>query len=386
MGNERAASISKGERIQSLDLLRGFALLGILLVNILDFSGPALYRNSLIHSTGAADRIAEVFVFVFAQTSFYPMFAFLFGAGAVMFYSRLEARGQSPSRYFSRRMTGLLIIGVLHAFLIWHGDILITYAVIGFIFMLFIQRSARSLAKWGLSLILIPSSLFGLLMIGEDGLQVEENGTERITDVYQTGTFLELIRQRAEDWYYVNNFLMAPFLLLSILPMFLLGGYAMKSGWFEKNPSVETAKKWIKIAAAAGPAGLLIKGMPVFFPASVFWSYMHQSIGGPLLAFFYISILLLASYTFREKRIVLFQLFTYAGRASMSNYLLQSVICTALFYSYGLGLYGKTGSLQALLIGLSVYAVLVFMSFLWFKRFEQGPAEKWWRRFTYRNV
>ncbi|WP_249292382.1 DUF418 domain-containing protein [Metabacillus flavus] len=379
----KAASISKGERIQSLDVLRGFALLGILMVNIFDFSGPQLYRSSLVQSSGGLDRLVEILVFVLAQASFYPLFSFLFGAGGVMFYKRIGGKGLSPERFFARRMTALLFIGVLHAFFIWHGDILISYALIGFLFMLFIGKSAKALAVWSLSLIFIPNILFSLLLAGSGNVPETDMNTERITAVYQNGSFSELMVQRAADWFYVNNPIMAPFLVLSILPMFLLGGYAMKRGWFERSPSEETIKKWLVTAVITGPSGILLKLMPVLFPQSGLWSYLHQSIGGPLLTMFYITAILAMVHKFGFKKV--YSPFAYAGRASMSNYLLQSLICTLLFYSYGFGLYGTVTSFQAILIGAGVYIILMTASYFWFKRFEQGPAERWWRWFVYRK-
>ncbi|KZZ84568.1 hypothetical protein AS29_010365 [Bacillus sp. SJS] len=383
MADMKAASISKSERIHSLDVLRGFSLLGILMVNIFDFSGPQLYRSSLVQSGGGLDRLVEIFVFVFAQASFYPLFTFLFGAGGVMFYKRIGEKGLFPERFFARRMTGLLIIGVLHAFFIWHGDILISYALIGFLFMLFIEKSAKALAVWSLSLIFIPNILFSLLLAGDGAVPNADDNTERITAVYQSGSFSEIMGQRAEDWFYVNNPIMAPFIVLSILPMFLLGAYAMKRGWFERSPSEETIKKWLVIALITGPSGILIKTMPVLDPQSGLWSYLHQSIGGPLLTMFYITAILAAVQKLGFKKV--YKPFAYAGRASMSNYLLQSLILTMLFYSYGFGLYGTMTSFQAILTGTGVYIILLAASYYWFKRFEQGPAERWWRWFVYRR-
>ncbi|WP_164462125.1 DUF418 domain-containing protein [Bacillus sp. FJAT-42376] len=381
MKNIQASFISAEERLQSLDVLRGFALFGILMVNLFDFSGPQLYKNTLIHSSGWADRTVEILVFVLAQASFYPLFSFLFGAGGVMFYKRLEEKGQSPERFFTRRMLGLLIIGVFHAFFIWHGDILITYALIGFLFMLFIRMPARALAVWSCSLIAIPNMIIALLLLGIGNLPAEEINTENILSVYQKGNFSEIMSQRAADWFYVNNPVNAPFLILSILPMFLLGAYAMKRRWFERDPSKEMVKTWAIAAAASGLTGFFIKIMPVIHPESALWSYLHQSLGGPLAAMFYLTGILLCIHIIRVPGV--YRVLACAGRASMTNYLLQSIVCTFIFYSYGIGLYGRTASLQTVLIGIGVYLAILTASWFWFKRYKQGPVEKCWRWFVY---
>nr|WP_277753210.1 DUF418 domain-containing protein [Metabacillus mangrovi] len=157
----------------------------------------------------------------------------------------------------------------------------------------------------------------------------------------------------------------------------------MKKGWFGQKPPLHLYRTWMTIAAVSGPAALAIKSMPLFMPGDGVWMYLHQSAGGPLLSFFYITAILLAVSRFPELHI--YRYLALTGRASMSNYLLQSIVCTLIFYSYGLGLYGKWSSLQAILAGITVYLLLASVSSLWFKHYRQGPAERWWRWFIYQK-
>jgi len=122
------APISSGDRIEIIDIIRGFAILGIFLVNMGDFHSPWLYLEVGKLWTSPIDIGADIFVDIFAQSSFYTLFSFLFGFGMVIIKERMTALNYSFYKLFLRRMFWLLVFGLIHAFLIWHGDILISYA------------------------------------------------------------------------------------------------------------------------------------------------------------------------------------------------------------------------------------------------------------------
>ncbi len=137
-------------RTISIDVLRGFALLGILLVNMPTFHSPFLYLDSFTYWPSQLDQFFSNMVELFAQANFYPLFAFLFGYGAMIIAERSQMKGINFPSFFARRLTILLIIGCIHAFLIWNGDILITYAITGLFFIFFYQLSGKALLRWGM--------------------------------------------------------------------------------------------------------------------------------------------------------------------------------------------------------------------------------------------
>ncbi|QNG59652.1 DUF418 domain-containing protein [Bacillus sp. PAMC26568] len=377
-------AVAKKDRLHSLDILRGFSLLGILLVNMKSFHEPVLYESSFVSSKYWSDRLIEQFINLFAQASFYPLFSFLFGAGTVIFYERAKEKGQSFNRYYSKRLIGLLIIGAIHAAFIWHGDILTNYAIIGFIFMIFLKWSTDRLWKWALWILILPNVLMSLLLFfayaGEPAsLSLNENGSQQSIqqslEVYQTGSFLEVTQQRLTDWAYVNNPANGIFLVLSILPLFMLGASAYKRGWFHQSK----VQEWKQAALLSGAAAAVFKGLPYYWEENVLTQHLQLSIGGPALTLCYVSIGLLVLDKWQLKLSPIRAI----GRGSLSNYLLQSFICTLLFYSYGLGFYGEITELTGLILVVIIYGVQVALSHIWFKRFPFGPVEWLLRKWIY---
>ncbi|MFN7141269.1 MAG: DUF418 domain-containing protein [Limisphaerales bacterium] len=159
-----AAPVQPHERIELLDVLRGFSLFGILLVNMALFSYPSYYLFAGVRpGTMAIDLWADQIVQFFAAAKFYPLFSFLFGVGIALQLLRAEARGRSFAGPHLKRMLVLLLIGIIHAFLIWEGDILMAYAIGGIILMAFWKRKPITIAIWTGVCLLLPIVLYGAL-------------------------------------------------------------------------------------------------------------------------------------------------------------------------------------------------------------------------------
>lgn len=384
---EKLTPITVQERLVVIDVIRGFALLGILLVNMQDFSSPWLYIEPSQLWNSSLDRYTDIFIDIFAQASFYTLFSFLFGFGMVIFKERSEAKGYSFLSLFSRRLFILLIFGVIHAFLIWHGDILISYALIGFILLLFHKTDANTMFKWAIALILIPSLLMGGLLLWQEfqypslfsGYNVEM--VNQSLQVYSSGTYFEITKQRINDWYYVNNPLNYIFLVLILLPMFLLGAFFAKKRWFHE-PNVynrELRIVWLVSFSIA----VIFKLLPYLGNGMEGLFYMQDSIGGPASAIFYATsiVLLFQKNWWRTKLIS----FSYVGRLSLSNYLLQSLIGTFIFYGYGLGFYGQLRPFYGVLLTIAIYILQIQLSKIWLRNYKIGPAEWLWRSLTYKS-
>jgi len=208
----KASPIQEKDRIIALDIIRGLAILGIFLVNMPSFFSPMLYVDQRTYWSDRLDIWTVNFVDIVAQASFYTLFSFLFGYGFIIFMDRLKQKDLSVPKYFSRRLLVLLVIGCIHAFLIWHGDILITYAITGLLLLVMRNMTSKAMVWTGMLLIVIPTFLLTLLtllsmMMMDGGFDVYEGyqGTVlQSLEVYANGTFMEITRQRMEDWAFVN--------------------------------------------------------------------------------------------------------------------------------------------------------------------------------------
>lgn len=375
-----------GKRIASIDRMRGFSLLGIFLVNMISFHSPFFYIDPEKWWDGTLNLVTYRFIDIFVQASFYPLFAMLFGYGLVILRERTLEKGNSFNQLAIRRLAILLLMGMLHAFLIWEGDILITYAVCGFAFLLFIGWSARRLFIGGFILYIVPNMLL-LLMLAltmlaspdEPFTMYDKEAAEQAMDAYQTGTFAEVAVQRIDEWTKNNNLLGFIFYLITILPLFMIGAGAAKIKLFEDVGEKRRKLAYLTVVLAA--AGLLIKTSPYLLDRTLVTDYAQDVFGGALLAMAYALIIAFAS----EKRTfdkVLAPL-EAAGRLSISNYLFQSIVATLIFYSYGFGFYGKVSLFAGTILALSIYVIQLVLSSWWVKRYYYGPVEWLWRSGTY---
>lgn len=372
-------------RIETIDILRGFSILGIFLVNMPSFHSPLMDIDPLTWWNQNPDHILYILVDVLAQASFYPLFAFLFGFGAILLAERSAERGQSFPSLFFRRMMTLLVIGILHAFLVWHGDILINYALFGFLFVLFYKWRGKTLLIFGALMYILPFAALSLMMLlmaaTGNSLSIETNfiQAEATMNTYQNGSFVEITMQRITDWYKVNNFANVLLLFFSIFPHFLMGAGIAKLRWLH-NPKLHQ-KKLLWIAAITLLAGFLLKTLPYTTEGNMATDRIQDFLGGPIVSFAYIFLFTLV---FQNQKLTkIFTPIAAVGRLSISNYLLQSIVATLIFYSYGLRLYGKISFTTGILFVFIIYISQMVLSLLWLKYFYIGPIEYIWRFITY---
>ena len=341
--NQTLEPIGPKERIQSLDVLRGFSLLGILLINMISFHSPFSYYNPY-EWWKYDDLIVYSWLDIFVQGSFYPIFAIMFGYGMVIMMHRSKTKEVSFWKISVRRLLVLLCIGILHAFLIWYGDILITYAVMGLVLLLFLRLSGPLLIGIGVAFYLLPqlfivgililASLFNSVALGDFTNIV---GLQQSAEVYATGDFWQITAQRFVDWSINNNVAGFFTYLILILPLMMIGAGAAKLKWLQI--ANQQRKKWLVAFIVFLPLGLLAKMLPFLLEPTMSIQYIKYYIGGPLLGIAYaVGIVLLMSNRLVAK---LLKPFASAGKISITIYLSQSLIGTLIFYQYGLGLYGK---------------------------------------------
>ncbi|MFS0644865.1 DUF418 domain-containing protein [Siminovitchia sp. 179-K 8D1 HS] len=384
MNNSLAPAVCM-ERIQTLDVLRGFSLFGIILVNMIGFHSPYGYYNPY-EWWEYGDLTAYVWIDIFVQGSFYPIFAMLFGYGMVMIQRKALAGGYSFWNIAVRRLLVLLAIGVIHAFFIWYGDILITYALMGLLLLLFLKIPGPFLIGSGMVLYLLPQLLFSGLFILihlHDGVSLTDYtdivGLQNSQEIYSSGSYLEVTSQRIADWKMNNlsgGFVLYIFL---ILPMMMIGAGAAKLKWIEQ--AKEHWKMWLAIFLIALPAGIAVKLIPFFAGASLSLQYIQDALGGPILGFAYAAGLILLMNSRLAAGVL--EPIAAMGRMSLSMYLMQSIVGTLIFYPYGLGLYGKVSLITGTWLAILIYVIQVVLAGIWLSKFKRGPAEMLWRRLTY---
>jgi uncharacterized protein len=384
--------VGESQRIESLDILRGIAIFGILLVNMKSFSGPDSPIRALSYEyfDQPYNIWTNVLLEFFVQGNFITMFSFLFGFGMILMSERAKANNRSFLPVFLRRQLVLLLFGGVHVLFFWYGDILVTYAVVGVIMLLFYRLPRKALLVMGLVMITAYSLFMSVLTYDywtsgaaisyQESLNAQhENEIQKSIQIYSEGTYSEIMTERIREWTDLNQYFL--FFLFGILPMFLFGAYAAKKRRFE-NKSLW--KLW-GLTLVLGPGSKIFavlffqyKGEDWRYDTAMSWGY---EFGGAMMSIFYICSIVLLYRNGKFKR--LFNLFRITGRMAFTNYLTQSVVSTFIFYSYGLGLYGEYGPLTGVLIAVIIFGLQVLFSTWWLKNYKMGPLEWIWRTLTY---
>jgi len=376
-GDGSVATAARPERIHVLDVVRGAAVFGILVVNMGFFSTPleALeWRLSLWPQWW--NRLADALIDIVFSGKFLSIFAFLFGYGMVLMQERVEARGQPFVPVYLRRLASLALFGLIHGLFIWFGDILFHYAVVGVLLLALRRLEPRAMLTWAVVLLsLLPSLLLLAELAGAAPQPVPEDvlraRVEAIAAAYATGTHAEIQPLRVQEWREsVANHVT---FYSHILGLFLLGAYFAKRRLLHDVAAARD--EWWRIAkwTGAGAAALTV----IWFVMPDF-AYVA---GGPVIGLFYVSVLaLLMTNPAWQRRLMPL---AYVGRMAFTNYIAQSVTCTLIFYGYGLGLYGKVGPLGTTLLAAAIFALQVAASRAWLARHSMGPLERVWRLLTY---
>ncbi len=395
-------SPSTGGRIASLDVLRGFAVLGILVMNIQVFSMPeAAYLNPTMWGDLTGINFAVWFLsHLLADTKFITIFSMLFGAGVCLFADRVEARGGRAASLHYRRMFWLFGFGLAHAYLLWIGDILVPYALCGcFVFMLR-NSQARTLACAGVAVFSVSTLLYlfiGIAMLKEVVPQeiVDELRTstwapseaQRLSEVEAyRGGWLEQQPLRVKGSLGMHLYAFPLLLLWRCAGMMLVGMALYKWGVLSAARGDRFYRRLAAMGIVGGSVPILAGTWLDFatgwsWPHSfAFWSQLNYW-GGVVMALGYVGAVMLA---LRLGWLPGLQARLAAvGRMAFTNYIAQTLICTGIFYGHGLGLFGSAPRWQQALIVGAVCAAQLWWSPLWLRRFRSGPLEWLWRRLTY---
>ena len=384
------------ERIQTLDVLRGVAVAGILFANVLVFFGLFVMppdRPAAL-PTVDADRIALFLERVFVEGKFYSVFSLLFGIG---FGVQLARGGDAVLPRFKRRLRILLAIGAIHAFLIWAGDILMLYALLGFTMPWFARKSNRELLRWAVILLAVPTALYTVavavsMLLGSGVPETTQPGSGvppailRLFEAMGTGgikdAFIGNLVFFAGRW--ADLFITVRF--PKVLGMFVLGLWTVRAG-IALSPSDHrgTLVRWAQLGWGIGLPANVIAAWAFerweYLPPSVgaLLGVLMQGVGIPMLALGYAASVALLVVNGRR----LINVFAPVGRMALTNYVMQSIICVVLSYGFGFALWWRVGASTAMAIAGAIIVLQIPLSAWWMSRYRFGPIEWIWRRLTY---
>lgn len=364
----------KESRVELIDSLRGFSLLGILIVNMLNFQYDYDFEK-MFDASFWGQEFGVYLTEILFQGSFYPIFSFLFGYSFIKLIESTKAKGLNTNAIVVRRGFGLIVLGMLHYIFIWNGDILLYYGACTFFLMMFLSSRIKTMLIWSgvlgaLSLVVLPYMM--KFVYGTDDL---------LTDVYAKGDYGDILLSRItveDDMMIVTMILaIATITLMPILgflfgtimvgPFALLGMAIGKKGHLtEEDRGMAYRKGWVWMIII----GIALK-CATFIDAP--WSELVITLGAYVLTIGYIQAFIVFYYSKAAQGFK--RLLAGLGRLSLSNYLAQSIICTTIFYSYGLGLFGQLGSMFGLLLAVGLYTAQLFISYLYLKKWRRGPVE-----------
>ncbi len=432
-----------GARLITLDAARGLALLGILCVNAMFFALPF---GDVMNPKGPADasfidRTAWFIVHTFAEGKFYPIFSMLFGYGLALQLERVRASGRSAGWFGVRRLSFLIIVGLLHATLLWYGDILFLYGTIGMLLLVFIRARAQTLFITGGVLLLVSTMCMtgfaGLSAMSSAAQQAAQQqspvdpesvpstsdataGTPKQDDegslpseprtpmerfwnemasgrmgdpsspvwreteieVYRHGPYSQALLMRCFSW--LMMLLVTGFTFgWHIMAMFMFGAGAAKLGVLDADRSA-WHRRMATIGLAVGVPGAMMSTLVPHMiegAGGLALSAMLLTLLGPALSLGYIGCMALVAQS--RSMGAVGRAFAVTGRMAFTNYLTQTVVMTFIMYHWGLAKFASVGRAELLLLSLVVYGVQMVVSHLWLSRYRFGPLEWIWRAWTY---
>lgn len=400
-----AVPVSTGERIVSIDVLRGFALLGILVMNIQMF---AMIDAAYMIPTVAGDLTGINYLVwylshLLTDQKLMTIFSMLFGAGILLMSQRAEATGRSAASVHYRRMGALLIIALIHAYLLWLGDILYSYAMAGMIVFLFRKIRPVRLIALGVLALSVPSILmvsFGSFMLSDESGAAKvlqefsadfvpnQEGIAAELAAYQ-GNWFGQIAFRFKDVVQFQTIVFVMWIFWRVSGLMLIGMALYKLGVFSAARSRMVYGYMLGVGLAIGLpaiawevklnfAGDWEPARSFFLVGQInYWASIIVS-----LAWVGLIMLICKSGVLKILTVPL----AAVGRTALSNYLAHTIICTTIFYGgYGFGLYGKVERWEQILIVFAIWAFQLIASPLWLRYFDFGPAEWLWRSMTYRR-
>ena len=378
------------ERIDMLDAIRGFALFGILLMNLEAFNGPILVAMSGIDPTlHGANRIADAVIYIFVQGKFWTLFSLLFGIGFAIMFDSAQHNAGDFKRIYKRRLWALLAIGGAHGILIWEGDILFTYALAGFVLLWRLKtdappRLSRILLTYCIPLLMLAYMGF-MVNSKDDGTDIAEMIAEEIR-LQGNNSYLVTLQWRAGV--FLQGLGNLTILLPMAVAMFSLGVRLHRIGW--TKPITQTEDNGGKIAIICYATGLVLMACSLAISPDVSMVNLDAEFAAVeilnMLAGLAMSVGMFFGLRWlwaRPTQKALMMYLAPLGRMALTNYLSHSLICTLIFSGYGLGYFQQLPRAWHIPFAIALIAAQTAFSTWWLNRFSMGPVEYIWRWLTY---
>lgn len=394
--------LPSSERFATLDIVRGFALLGILIMNMPGFANSFYTEADGSHLwTHPIDRGAEVLRDMLFSGKFNSMFSLLFGIGFTIQFARMQQRANAhATTLYLRRLLVLLALGLLHAMLFWTGDVLHVYAILGLLLLVLLRHASdRTIVvlialcllypavSGALRLVVVTPEITASIVAGSRAFEASNNAA------YGAGSFFAAAREHvrefvfsyADPWQLWANLGFYVQMATTMLLGFLVGRHRWYARVAELMPWIRRLQWWALalgvLCALAFGAISQIERAPGPSPLKILGNVAYTLSRLGLMSFYVLTIVRLAQLPAWQRR---FAPIAAAGRLPLTNYLMQTLICTAIFYGWGLGYWGKVGPGAQLALAFAIFFVVqVPFSVLYARRFAQGPFEYVWRLLTY---
>ena len=386
-------STNPNERIEQIDILRGFALLGVLLVNAFGYNSSFFDFGGFYSAfTDPLNSSIYSFIINYCADKFIGLFSFLFGVSFSIMYLKNKNSEAQFANFYLRRLFILMIFGIIHIVFFWAGDILFTYSLVGVILLLSRKLPSKLLLYISVFMYFFPI-IYIALRVSYPFLPDALNSTSNITmpevkNIYSHGSYLEILKLRLNEYFsfrYINLIYYVP----KIISLFLLGYLFYKHKFLEKINTSKT--KYFIIAIILLLVGIVLNTYTSSIansivnmdtnPYSTTVYMMIFEITNVVLILSYILLILILAKTSGFNYVL--NPLKYIGRMSLTNYLMYSIIFTTIMYSYGFGKFGSFEPWQLSIFALLFFAIQIILCKIWLQHFRFGPFEWVWRKFIY---
>jgi uncharacterized protein len=376
-----ASAVSPQDRVAPIDVLRGIALFGVLIVNLMNDFRVSIFQQILGVSTarGESDRLVERIVALGFSSKALCLFSLLFGVGLAIQFGRLSRYGH-PLYWLSRRLAVLLAFGVIHLLFIWNGDILTEYAIAGLVVLPLLL--VRSSMLWPAALALLALYAAGPILLYS--IPYPDTGTMRThvalaNQVYPLGSLAQIWRFSLGELRLIFPFHI--FVFPRTLALFLLGALLWRSGVLESLADFKYRMLAAAVVGIGAGAAMMAADVYGFLAEWLVVRGIAANLAPVVLALGYgAAVLALTQLPVTGRAL---SVFAPIGRMAFTNYLMQSVILGLIFFGYGLGQFGRMGATPAFALGIAVYMLQMLFSAWWLRRYRFGPVEWLWRTFMY---
>ncbi len=388
----------------TLDAMRGFAVMGILAMNIIGFAMPewAYVTPQAYSGETMADQIAWFFSFVFIDGKMRGMFSLLFGASMMLIIERAEAKGESAARVHYARMFWLALFGLAHYFFIWFGDILFLYASVGCVAFLFRGWEPRRLIKWALIIFAIGFVIWGMQFGGLQVMQylaTQPGADPELIKQYREiranpdfnfdianqlalhrGGYQGIVADKLADWFAPLGLVLQT--ITETLPLMMVGMAMKKNGFLTGEWERADYLRWAKKMLVPGVILTVLVATALVYSnydaiASLATMFIWGSIPRQMMTIGYAALLVILATRFSSSSFM--TRVAAAGQAAFTNYLGTSIAMTTIFYGYGFGLFGYVNRVEVWVFVIGAWVVMLLWSKPWLERYRYGPLEWLWR-------